>query len=415
MVDLFVSYARENQAFAQRIAEGARREGYSVWWDDDLPPHLSYGEVITEKIGAAKAVIVVWSREAAASEWVRAEADLARSQKKLIQTSVDGQIPPMPFNQIQFASIADWQGESDHPGWRKVKGSLAALSGTAAAPTAEASSTVRSPSASPVPASPPAAAAGNGRLIALLAGGLLLVAAGGGWLLLRGGGDETTTAGNETVAVVNATGAQSGDAVQAAAAQPATALFTEAAVIDDPDGFTNVRSGPSATFPVVARINQGEVFTTYPQNGEWWQVRTADSRVGFMARSRIQVLEAAAPHESGQASAAAPESVPAADATPPVATAPAVSVPVASGRPPAQVFPDSSRRRLTDADLAGLSPARLRLARNEIFARHGRPFRDPALRRHFERFPWYRPRSAPIALNRVEQANVQLLAETERK
>ena len=56
-----------DQAVVRRLAEAVRREGYSVWWDDELPPHLSYGDVITEKIGAAKAAIVVWSRNAAAS------------------------------------------------------------------------------------------------------------------------------------------------------------------------------------------------------------------------------------------------------------------------------------------------------------------------------------------------------------
>ena len=60
-----------------------------MWWDADLPPHLSYGEVITAKIGKAKAAIVVWSKESAASEWVRAEADMARNQKKLVQTALD--------------------------------------------------------------------------------------------------------------------------------------------------------------------------------------------------------------------------------------------------------------------------------------------------------------------------------------
>ena len=35
----------------QRIADAVACEGYSVWWDEDLPPHLSYGDVITEKIG----------------------------------------------------------------------------------------------------------------------------------------------------------------------------------------------------------------------------------------------------------------------------------------------------------------------------------------------------------------------------
>jgi hypothetical protein len=84
-------------------------------------------------------------------------------------------------------------------------------------------------------------------------------------------------------------------------------------------------------------------------------------------------------------------------------------------RAPRQIFPNSSRRRLTQADLAGLSPAQLRLARNEIFARNGRVFVDPALERHFAAFPWYHPRPGPVRLNAVEQANVQLIAAAERK
>jgi hypothetical protein len=330
----------------------------------------------------------VWSREAAASEWVRAEADLAREQKKLIQTSIDGQPPPMPFNQIQFAGIADWRGEDDHPGWRKVKTSPppAAPAGASAAP---ATDRVRT-------------AAVVGAIVALL---LLL---GGGWLWWRGEAPADQAAGDRATAVAD--GAQA--PVPAAAPRPASALFTEAAVIDDPDGFTNVRAGPSASFPVVARVNRGEVFTTYPQTGDWWQVRTADSRVGYMARSRIRVVQPSAeamPVAAGDVAAAAPAVEEAA------APAPIPAVAPAAAHAPRQVFPDSSRRRLRPAELAGLSPSQLRLARNEIFARHGRPFRDAALRRHFEQYPWYRPRPGAVRLSPVEQANVDLLAATERK
>jgi hypothetical protein len=129
MVDVFISYSRTDLAAVTRLAQAVEAEGYDVWWDADLPPHLSYGDVITAKIGMAKAAIVVWSNESAASEWVRAEADMARNQKKLVQTALDNVMPPLPFNQIQYAEIGDWQGEPDHPGWRKVKVSLAELCG----------------------------------------------------------------------------------------------------------------------------------------------------------------------------------------------------------------------------------------------------------------------------------------------
>lgn len=50
---------------------------------------------------------------------------------------------------------------------------------------------------------------------------------------------------------------------------------------------------------------------------------------------------------------------------------------------------DSSLREVSDADLQGLSLAQLRIARNEIFARHGRQFRDTALNQWFYSKEWY--------------------------
>lgn len=158
MVDVFISYSRANRDMVCRVAEAIGRLGYVVWWDEELPAHLSYGEVITQKIAEAKATLVVWSAESAASEWVRAEADMARNQKKLIQTSIDACEPPLPFNQIQFASIGDWCGADDHIGWRKVRASLAALCGPTPANTLMAAPTAFAPTVVVVTPAPPLAA-----------------------------------------------------------------------------------------------------------------------------------------------------------------------------------------------------------------------------------------------------------------
>jgi hypothetical protein len=164
MVDVFISYSRTNRDIVCRLADAIGRLGYVVWWDEELPAHLSYGDVITQKIGEAKATLVVWSAESAASEWVRAEADMARNAKKLIQTAIGDCTPPLPFNQIQYAAIDDWTGEEDHPGWRKARASLAALCGPAPAETASpAPEPVAPEPAAPEPvaavAPPPAAVA----------------------------------------------------------------------------------------------------------------------------------------------------------------------------------------------------------------------------------------------------------------
>jgi adenylate cyclase len=129
MADVFVSYARPDEPLAGRVADALREEGYRVWRDDELPAHRAYADVIEERLKDAKAVVVLWSAEAAKSQWVRAEADAARSAGTLIQASLDGIIPPMPFNQIQCADLSGWIG-GDAPGWRKLASSVAVLTGT---------------------------------------------------------------------------------------------------------------------------------------------------------------------------------------------------------------------------------------------------------------------------------------------
>ena len=132
MADLFVSYARADEETAALLAESLRSEGYQVWRDDELPAHRAYADVIEERLKAAKAVIVLWSAEAAKSQWVRAEADSARSARTLVQATIDGSVPPMPFNQIQCADLSRWDGGDGSPGWRKLKASITALAGAAA-------------------------------------------------------------------------------------------------------------------------------------------------------------------------------------------------------------------------------------------------------------------------------------------
>jgi hypothetical protein len=295
--DVFISYSRDNQEIVRRLAEAVKALGYDVWWDDQLPPHLAYGDVIAQKVGGAKAAIVVWSANAAASEWVRAEADMARNQRKLIQTTIDGAEPPMPFNQLHYVSLADWNGETDHPGWAKVRESLAALAGSSAAaappPPAAPMAAVPPPPAPPAPAEappppppPPAAAVppprgkgGNKLLIIIIVLAVLIIGAVGVLALLKGRGG--VPGGND----VNMAGpAENGSA-------PANETFDKEAVLEGDDEFANVRAGPATDAPIVARINAGEPFNTYQQDGIWWRVRIRGGLTGYIERAHIHLRE----------------------------------------------------------------------------------------------------------------------------
>ena len=130
MAEVFVSYARADEPQATRVAESLREAGYSVWRDDELPAHRAYADVIQERLKSAQAVVVLWSAEAARSQWVRSEADAARQFGTLVQARIDGTIPPMPFDQIQCADLSRWSGDANAAGWRRLVASVAALAGS---------------------------------------------------------------------------------------------------------------------------------------------------------------------------------------------------------------------------------------------------------------------------------------------
>lgn len=87
------------------------------------------------------------------------------------------------------------------------------------------------------------------------------------------------------------------------------------------------------------------------------------------------------------------------------------------------VLPDSDKREYTEAELEALTDQQLFLARNEIFARHGRQFTNSELRDYFEGKPWYSGTVSPedfdavmgSMLNEAERANVSAIQAVERK
>ena len=77
------------------------------------------------------------------------------------------------------------------------------------------------------------------------------------------------------------------------------------------------------------------------------------------------------------------------------------------------LFKDSNVRYLSPAELQMLSADQLHIARNEIFARRGRFFKDDALRAYFLQFAWYRPHAWEVPLSPVEQTNVAVIQSVE--
>ena len=72
------------------------------------------------------------------------------------------------------------------------------------------------------------------------------------------------------------------------------ASFTQAATVDAPTGSAELRSGPAADAFVTAHLDRGTLITTFPQTGDWWQVRAPNGAVGYLARNQIRLMGGAA-------------------------------------------------------------------------------------------------------------------------
>lgn len=118
-------------------------------------------------------------------------------------------------------------------------------------------------------------------------------------------------------------------------------------------------------------------------------------------------------HQDNVNEGAAPQAAPAAAPAPAQGAAASESA-AAAMNGTGWIFANSGTELLTRANLEGLTAEQCKIARNEIYARHGRKFNDAALQAHFDACPWYQGTIEANAfkesdLNEVELANRDLI------
>ena len=109
MADIFISYAREDSATAERLAHALEEHGWSVFWDRRIPAGRNFDTFILEQIRAAACMVVLWSRAPCESEWVFEEAKEGRQRGILVPARIDNVDPPFGFSRIQCADLIAWR------------------------------------------------------------------------------------------------------------------------------------------------------------------------------------------------------------------------------------------------------------------------------------------------------------------
>ena len=110
MKDVFISYASEDRASAQRLAAGLEASGLSVWWDRQIQVGSEWDKSIEDALATAKCVVVLWTRHAKNSRWVRAEARAALKQERIVPVMLEADSVPLAFTGIQALQCVGWDG-----------------------------------------------------------------------------------------------------------------------------------------------------------------------------------------------------------------------------------------------------------------------------------------------------------------
>ena len=139
MSHIFISYSSKDRARAERLATILEGQGLEVWWDRTIPPGKTFDQVIERALEEAHGVIVLWSANSVASNWVKAEAAEALRREILVPVVLEEVKLPLAFRRIEAAQLQDWSGDLADPEFQQmleaVKGIGADKTETSASPS----------------------------------------------------------------------------------------------------------------------------------------------------------------------------------------------------------------------------------------------------------------------------------------
>ncbi len=128
MSEIFISYAKQDRSRAKEVAARLEQEGWSVFWDRNIPIASTWDEVLENEISTMKVMVVLWSNASVASEWVRTEAEEGASRKILVPVILENVSLPLRFRALQAADISDWIGsQPDTSGMSQLVDAIARI------------------------------------------------------------------------------------------------------------------------------------------------------------------------------------------------------------------------------------------------------------------------------------------------
>lgn len=120
MVDIFMSYAREDTHVVRELVSTFEQQGLSVFWDRDTAIGEEFERRIEQALADARSVVVVWSKHSVESPWVRGEAHEGLDRRILVPVRLDESRLPLAFRGLEAAHLGEWPNRTQLVEQRKV-------------------------------------------------------------------------------------------------------------------------------------------------------------------------------------------------------------------------------------------------------------------------------------------------------
>lgn len=95
-----------------------------MWWDAELTTGERFNKEIREAIDDSRCLVVLWSPHSVESDWVLAEAEVARERGILVPVIIGDCQIPMPFGPLHSADLRKWKGSESSPEWGDLLGAV---------------------------------------------------------------------------------------------------------------------------------------------------------------------------------------------------------------------------------------------------------------------------------------------------
>ncbi|MEI6758013.1 MAG: TIR domain-containing protein [Chlorobium sp.] len=123
MNDIFISYAREDYSRVKPIVTALEKYGWKPFIDkSSILPGTKWPDEIDRALSESRCVLVAWSKYSITSDWVREEAEAAKTRNILVPLFLDPIEIPFGFRFFQAADLSDWRNDISHQEFQKLIG-----------------------------------------------------------------------------------------------------------------------------------------------------------------------------------------------------------------------------------------------------------------------------------------------------